>query len=104
MNNPSSDLSKGPIAWMAGHSVAANLIMLACLIGGFMFLRNIKQEVFPEFGVDAIRIRLPFFAAGATGTTSVWAARGKARVRAATAPKRQGITLMGLINGLRLSG
>ena len=25
---------KGPVAWMAGHSVAANLIMLLCLVGG----------------------------------------------------------------------
>ena len=26
--------TRGPIAWMAGHGVAANLIMLACLVGG----------------------------------------------------------------------
>ena len=45
---------KGPLAWMASHSVAANLIMLACLLGGFLWARNIKQEVFPEFALDSV--------------------------------------------------
>ncbi len=50
----------GPIAWMAGHSVAANLIMVACLLGGFLSLRNIKQEVFPNIEIDAVSIRVPY--------------------------------------------
>ena len=45
---------RGPIAWMAGHGVAANLIMLVCLIGGFIALRNMKQEVFPDIALDII--------------------------------------------------
>ena len=46
--------ARGPIRWMAGHSVAANLIMLMCLVGGFLSLRNIKQEVFPNLQLDAV--------------------------------------------------
>ncbi|MHC5039439.1 MAG: efflux RND transporter permease subunit, partial [Planctomycetota bacterium] len=52
--------SRGPIAWMAGHSVAAHLIMLFCLVGGFIALRSIQQEVFPEIRHDAVRIRLAY--------------------------------------------
>ncbi len=44
----------GPVAWMAGHSVAANLLMLICLVGGFFMLMTIKQEVFPDFAIDAV--------------------------------------------------
>jgi len=51
---------RGPIAWMAGHSVAANLIMLLCLVGGFIALRSIKQEVFPEITIDAVRISVAY--------------------------------------------
>jgi len=36
----------GPISWMAGHPVAANLIMVLCLLGGYLFLSQMKQEVF----------------------------------------------------------
>lgn len=50
----------GPIAWMAGHSVAANLIMLACLVGGFISLRNIKQEVFPDIAPDTVSVTVAY--------------------------------------------
>ncbi len=51
---------RGPISWMAGHSVAANLIMLACLVGGFLALRNIKQEVFPSIEIDTVLVRVAY--------------------------------------------
>lgn len=51
-----SKTTKGPIAWMAGHSVAANLLMLVFLIGGIILALNIKQEVFPDFETDQVRI------------------------------------------------
>ncbi len=51
---------RGPIAWMAGHSIAANLIMLLCLVGGFLSLLNIKQEVFPDLTIDAVTITVPY--------------------------------------------
>ncbi len=51
---------RGPIAWMAGHSVAANLIMLMCLVGGFLTLRNIKQEVFPDIAMDIVTVSVSY--------------------------------------------
>ncbi len=53
-------IKKGPIAWMAGHSVAANLLMLVLLIGGIILAYNIKQEVFPYFDIDMVRITVPY--------------------------------------------
>lgn len=52
--------SKGPIAWMAGNSVAANLLMVVLLIGGLFFMSHIKQEVFPEFSEDQVSISVTY--------------------------------------------
>ncbi|MYH02456.1 MAG: efflux RND transporter permease subunit [Nitrospira sp. SB0675_bin_23] len=46
----------GPIAWMTHHTVAANLVMLIFILGGLLISTNVKQEVFPEFKVDMIRV------------------------------------------------
>ncbi len=51
---------RGPIRWMAGHTVAANLIMLVCLVGGYLSLRNIKQEVFPDVQLDAVMVAVSY--------------------------------------------
>lgn len=51
---------KGVIAWMAGHSVAANLLMLVLLIGGVILAGNIKKEVFPDFELDIVSISVPY--------------------------------------------
>ncbi|MBU8910244.1 MAG: efflux RND transporter permease subunit, partial [Desulfobacterales bacterium] len=53
-------IQKGPIAWMAGNSVAANLIMAVLLIGGLFMGFNIKQEVFPEFSLDRVSISVAY--------------------------------------------
>ncbi len=50
----------GPIAWMAGNSVAANLLMLVLLIGGLFFMGQIKQEVFPEFDSDQVTVSVTY--------------------------------------------
>lgn len=50
----------GSISWMAGHPVAANLLMLAFILGGLMFLTKIKQEVYPEFEIDAVSISIAY--------------------------------------------
>lgn len=51
-------LEKGPISWMARHGIAPNLLMLALIIGGIMTSFSIKKEVFPEFTVDLVQVRL----------------------------------------------
>ena len=50
----------GPIAWMAHHTVAANLVMLIFILGGLLVSTNVKQEVFPEFKVDIIRVSVTY--------------------------------------------
>ena len=52
--------TKGPIAWMAGNSMTANLMMAVLLIGGLYMGFNIKQEVFPEFSLDIINISIAY--------------------------------------------
>ncbi|MDT7043160.1 efflux RND transporter permease subunit [Candidatus Nitronereus thalassa] len=50
----------GPIAWMARHTVAANLVMLMFILGGLLVSTQIKQEVFPQFEVDVIRVSVAY--------------------------------------------
>lgn len=59
-DKPASNITKGPIAWMAGHSVAANLLMLVFLVGGVILASNIKQEVFPDFETDQVQITVVY--------------------------------------------
>jgi multidrug efflux pump subunit AcrB len=54
-----SDL-RGPIAWMARNSVAANLLMFVVLVGGAIGLSRMKQEVFPEFDLDLLTVSVPY--------------------------------------------
>lgn len=54
------ELMKGPIAWMAGNSVAANLMMAVLLIGGIFMGFSIKQEVFPEFSLDIVNVSVAY--------------------------------------------
>ena len=51
---------KGAIAWMAGHPIAATLLMVVCLVGGLLFIPVIKQEVFPEFQTDSVSIKIAY--------------------------------------------
>ena len=51
---------KGPIAYMTRNPVAANLVMLFLLVGGFFSITIIKQEVFPEITADTVSIRVPY--------------------------------------------
>ena len=60
MTNADHTPSGGSIAWMAGNSVAANLIMAVLLIGGLYMGFNIKQEVFPEFSLDIVNISIAY--------------------------------------------
>lgn len=53
-------MHRGPIGWMAGHTVASNLIMLLCIIGGLMMLGRTKQEVFPDLTLDTISVTVPY--------------------------------------------
>lgn len=53
-------LYRGPIAWMARNGVAANLLMVALLLGGIVTAFQIKQEVFPEFDLDQVSVQVAY--------------------------------------------
>ncbi len=52
--------ASGPIAWMARHSIAANLLMLILLGGGIWTALNIQKEVFPQFQLDVVRVSVTY--------------------------------------------
>lgn len=56
----SNSVKKGAIAWMAGNTVASNLVMLFLLVGGLLWGLRIKQEVFPEFSLDQVVISVSY--------------------------------------------
>ncbi len=51
---------RGPIAWMATNSIAANLAMFVLLFGGLLFSTRVVQEVFPEFDLETVTVRVPY--------------------------------------------
>ena len=53
-------LNRGPLAWMAGNSVIANLLMLCFLVGGLIIMAHMKQEVFPDFTMDEVDITVSY--------------------------------------------
>lgn len=60
MKNETESTSRGAISWMAGNSVAANLLMLLLLVGGIFVGSNLKQEVFPEFDLDLVTVTVVY--------------------------------------------
>lgn len=51
---------RGIIAWMANNSVAANLLMLVVMIGGYASLGGITKEVFPTFPTETVSVTVPY--------------------------------------------
>ncbi len=51
---------KGVISWFTRNPVAANLLMLALLLGGLIVGMGVKQEVFPDFKLDLVAITVPY--------------------------------------------
>ena len=52
--------TRGPLAWMARHRVAPNLLMVVLLLGGLLMTTQIRQEVFPEFSSDNVIVQVPY--------------------------------------------
>lgn len=50
----------GLVGWMASNPVAANLLMLVFLLGGFAMIPRIRQEVFPEFDLDVVNVSVAY--------------------------------------------
>ncbi|WP_066854122.1 efflux RND transporter permease subunit [Halodesulfovibrio spirochaetisodalis] len=57
---PEPEKPRGAVAWMAGNSVAANLLMFIFLIGGLVLSSQVTQEVFPEITLDSVTISVSY--------------------------------------------
>ena len=61
INDPAKDkLSNGLISYMAHNHVAANLLMLLFVIGGFIVGARIKQEVYPSYELDIVNFSMAY--------------------------------------------
>jgi len=54
------DTRQGVVAWFARNPVAANLLMLALLLGGTLGLIDIRQEITPDFTLEGVRINMSY--------------------------------------------
>lgn len=59
-------IKPGPIAWMAQHKVAPNLLMAVLIIGGLMMSLAIKKEFLPTMMFDVVHVGVSY--PGATPT------------------------------------
>lgn len=50
----------GPIRWMVNNRVTPNLLMIVLLIGGLFCTTLIKQEVFPQFAVPYVMVKVSY--------------------------------------------
>ncbi|MGJ3241518.1 MAG: efflux RND transporter permease subunit [Opitutales bacterium] len=50
----------GPIGWMARNPIAANLLMVILLGGGFWTALHIQKEVFPQFQLDIVTVQVTY--------------------------------------------
>lgn len=57
------DPKKGLISWFARNDVAANLLMILLIIGGLYGAFTIKKQIFPQFEVNVVNIRVPYLGA-----------------------------------------
>ncbi|MBN2703516.1 MAG: efflux RND transporter permease subunit, partial [Pontiellaceae bacterium] len=60
MSEPILPNEKGPIAWMARNSVAANLLMLVLIGGGLVLASKTTQEFFPYFESDTVSVSVAY--------------------------------------------
>ncbi len=51
---------EGAIKWFSRNHVAGNFLMLAVVLAGFTTWFKLKKEIFPEVGVDAMVVRIPY--------------------------------------------
>jgi len=54
------DTHKGIIAWFARNSVAANLLMIFILLGGFLTVSTINKQMFPQVNINWISYTAPY--------------------------------------------
>lgn len=55
-----AEVGPGPIAWMASHPVAGNLLMLVFLLGGYYLYTQTTKQIFPEFTLDTVSVSVGY--------------------------------------------
>lgn len=50
----------GPVAWMARHGVAPNLLMAFLIIGGLLMSLTIRKEFIPPYEADVVRVEVSY--------------------------------------------
>lgn len=56
--------SKGFIAWFVDNPIAANLLMMLILVGGFTGLSGLDKEMFPKIPRDVVQVAVSYPGAG----------------------------------------
>ena len=51
---------RGVVSWFARNGVVANLLLVVIAAAGLLTVRNLKQEVFPEFSLDTISVAVDY--------------------------------------------
>jgi multidrug efflux pump subunit AcrB len=51
---------KQMVEWMSDNHVAANLLMILIILAGFLSLKTVKVEIFPEVAMDKIQISVVY--------------------------------------------
>lgn len=54
------DTSRGAIGFMARNTIAANLLMIILLGGGFWAMFNMQKEVFPQYNRDIVEVNVVY--------------------------------------------
>ena len=54
------DTHRGLIAWFARNSVAANLLMIFILVAGFLTIKTINKQMFPQVQINWISFTAPY--------------------------------------------
>lgn len=60
MISSDNEIKKGLLSWFADNHVAANLLMMIVIVAGMVSISGIKQEVFPEFTLDMVTIKVAY--------------------------------------------
>ena len=66
VDSQTTSKAKGMLAWMAHKSIAANLIMMLLIAGGFWTAVHIQKEVFPQFQLDMVEVSVSYPGAAPT--------------------------------------
>ena len=59
-HTPHTQASTGPLTWMVRNPIAANLLMILLIGGGIWTTTHIQKEVFPDFDLDVVTIRVNY--------------------------------------------